>query len=547
MIEVKKKKKIKGAKTVVEYGKLDRKVAALWTRVSTKEQEENNCSLENQRKICLEYAEQRGITIKREFGGTHESAKNEGEMYRKMIAEVAKDKEINIILVYSFDRFSRAGTEAMMTKAYLKSKGIYVISATQATDPDSAAGRFMEDILFLFNQFENELRRDKSVMGMTECLKRGYWFNNVPLGYDRKKVGREHIITVNEDGKKLRNAFIWKATEGMSDIVICERLRAMGLDVDRKHLNKIFQNVFYVGYIRHNLLGNEIVKGKHEALIDEATFNKINGISNAGYEHKRVTDDFPLKRHIICSECGGYLTGYTVKARGKNYYKCNTKGCKNNNSAEKMHAEYVALLNSYKIPQEWLSALSDVFRKVFREHNDMKDEERRALLKRRTECKQKIEKLKLRFGLDEIGEDIYKTSIAHLNTELAEIERGLETASKNLSNMEKFVDRAMLMCCQLGDLWVDGDFESRQELQKLVFPSGIFLDKENCNYRTENENEVFKIMRLFSSNYKKEKQKATDDFSHLSHFVDTSYKLSNKFIEDFERIMDFVEHKHIAL
>ena len=85
--------------------------------------------------------------------------------------------------------------------------------------------------------------------------------------------------------------------------------------------------------------------------------------------------------------------------------------------------------------------------------------------------------------------------------------------------MEKFVDRAMLMCCQLGDLWVDGDFESRQELQKLVFPSGIFLDKENCNYRTENENEVFKIMRLFSSNYKKEKQKATDDFSHLSPFV----------------------------
>lgn len=50
--------------------------------------------------------------------------------------------------------------------------------------------------------------------------------------------------------------------------------------------------------------------------------------------------------------------------------------------------------------------------------------------------------------------------------------------------MEKFVDRAMLMCCQLGDLWIDGDFESRQELQKLMFPSGIFLDKENGNYRT---------------------------------------------------------------
>ena len=89
------------------------------------------------------------------------------------------------------------------------------------------------------------------------------------------------------------------------------------------------------GYMRHNLLGNEIVKGKHEALIDEVIFNKINGISNAGYEHKKINDNFPLNRHIICSECGGYLTGYTAKARGKNYYKCNTKGCKYNNSAEK--------------------------------------------------------------------------------------------------------------------------------------------------------------------------------------------------------------------
>ena len=149
----------------------------------------------------------------------------------------------------------------------------------------------------------------------------------------------------------------------------------------------------------------------------------------------------------------------------------------------------------------------------------MKDEERRTLLKRRTECKQKIDKLKIRFGLDEISEDIYNASVRHLNTELAEIERSLESASKNLSNMEKFVDKAVLMCCQLGNLWIDGDFESRQELQKLVFPSGILLDKENGNYRTENENEVFKIMRLFSSTYSDKKEKATNDFHRLSPCV----------------------------
>lgn len=81
-----------------------------------------------------------------------------------MIEKVAKDKEINVILVASYDRFIRTGPEGIMTKAYLKAKGIYVVSATQAIDPDSAAGTFMENMIFLFNQFGNSLRRDKAVV-----------------------------------------------------------------------------------------------------------------------------------------------------------------------------------------------------------------------------------------------------------------------------------------------------------------------------------------------------------------------------------------------
>ena len=41
---------------VVEYGKIEHRVAALWTRVSTAKQENENCSLDNQKKILLFYA-----------------------------------------------------------------------------------------------------------------------------------------------------------------------------------------------------------------------------------------------------------------------------------------------------------------------------------------------------------------------------------------------------------------------------------------------------------------------------------------------------------
>ena len=158
-------------------------------------------------------------------------------------------------------------------------------------------------------------------------------------------------------------------------------------------------------------MGDEIIKGKYEPLIDEATFNKVNGLSSAGYEHREITDEFPLKRHVRCSDCGGYLTGYTVKARGRNYYKCNKKGCKSNHSADKMHSKYVGLLNCYQIPHELIPVLTGVFEKVFKEHNDMKAETRKMLLKRQTECNNKLIKLQVRNGLGEISNEVYQGHI----------------------------------------------------------------------------------------------------------------------------------------
>ena len=522
MVKIKSSKyKPKNKKTVVKFKELENKVAALWTRVSTERQEENNCSLDTQERNCREYADTHGITIKKHFGGTHESAKTEGELYRTMIAEVARDKEINIILVYSFDRFSRTGTEAIMTKAYLKTKGVYVVSATQATDPDSAAGEFMENIIFLFNQFENSLRRDKSVTGMTGCLKRGDCYGKPPLGYDHRKEGKRHILTVNDTGRILKNAFVWKA-EGVGDMEIVKRLKSYGLTIDRRHLNKLLHNPFYCGYITHNLLGFDEngepiqVPGNQEKLIEESLFMKIQNQSRAGYEHQEETENFTLKRHVKCADCGGYLTGYTVKARGRDYYKCNKKGCKSNHSTEKLHSKYVAILNGYGIPDAFIPILSKVLKKVFDTYNENKGTAKSLFKKRETEALKKIEEIKVKYGLGQIDESVYKVTLSHLNTSLAEIRRGLEDSSQNLSNERKFIDRVIATTCKLGTFWKEANFTTRQTLQNLVFPNGIIYDKVLDDYRTDEENEVFKIFRRFTTSYITDKEKATTEVLRLS-------------------------------
>ena len=54
--------------------------------VSTKEQAENNLSLETQEKACRDYASKHGIEVEKLMGGTNESAKQEGKLYNEMIS-----------------------------------------------------------------------------------------------------------------------------------------------------------------------------------------------------------------------------------------------------------------------------------------------------------------------------------------------------------------------------------------------------------------------------------------------------------------------------
>ena len=506
-------------KEVLTYNKLENKVAAVWTRVSSQDQYNKNCSLETQREVCEKYADCHNIKIKKYCGGTFESAKTEGKLYHEMISEVARDKEINVILVHSFDRFSRAGDEAIMTKAYLRSKGIYVISATQATDPDSAAGQLMENMLFLFNQFENQMRRDKTYGGTIASLRRGDYCLQVPLGYSRHKEGKKLIMEINEQGKILRNAWIWRA-QGVSETEICKRLNSLGLKIRYKQVNKILKKVIYCGYIEHRDLEGGRVKGNFEPLIDEDTFNIANGIGHAGYEKKEVNELYPLRGHVRCADCGTLFTAYEAKQRHLHYYKCNTKHCKNNQSLKTMHALYIEFLKEYQLKKEFYP----LFRKVINEELAVYDEKQEELIKslksNKTEVANKIKKVQVRWGLGEIDKSAYEVTLSALQAELATLNEQLSNLTQSLSNIDEVASHACVIASQLDTLWENGDFKTKVDLQNLLFPEGVLWDRNIGDYRTEKTNSVFETIKRISINYDYEQTKSDLDLPSKSLLVE---------------------------
>ncbi|MEO6523807.1 MAG: recombinase family protein [Mucilaginibacter sp.] len=181
--------------------------AVIYTRVSTKEQADTNLSLETQRKACHLYAQRYSYSILASFGGTFESAlTDERKEFNAMLSYVKKCRErISYIIVYSLDRFSR-NQNSIWLASQLRTLGIEIVSVTQPIDTSSPSGQMQQKMMFVFNEFENQLRRDKTMAGTREMLLRGDWPTHPPLGYDIVRVNGKRSIVINEKGRLVRHA-----------------------------------------------------------------------------------------------------------------------------------------------------------------------------------------------------------------------------------------------------------------------------------------------------------------------------------------------------
>src|SRR5687768_11825744 len=160
-----------------DNAKQSQRNAVIYTRVSTKEQADTNQSLETQKKYCMEYALKSGLNVLAFFGGTYESAKtDERNEFNRMIRFSRNQKEgVSHILVYSLDRFSRTGDNAIFISSELKKQGISIVSVTQPIDVSTHSGILQQNIQFIFSKYDNDLRKEKCMAGMKEKLLRGEW------------------------------------------------------------------------------------------------------------------------------------------------------------------------------------------------------------------------------------------------------------------------------------------------------------------------------------------------------------------------------------
>mgnify|MGYP002349980696 FL=1 len=472
--------------------------AVVYTRVSSAEQEDNT-SLASQKKHCEIYADRRGLNVVGYFGGTYESAKTDDRKeFNRMLTFVKRTKNINYVIVYSYERFSRSGINgASIAEDLLKKYGVMTLAATQELDPRTPAGSFQQKILFLFGQMDNELRRDKVITGMKEHLLNGYWVWRIPFGYKDLNKGKanQRNLVVNEQGKLLKSAFELKVYKKFSNAEISRHLFRKGLNINEKRLNEIFLNPFYCGLLTSKMIPGQVIEGRHEPLVSKELFLAVHNIReekrSQGFVHDKENDNLPLKIFTQCDKCKQPLTGYLVKKKGLYYYKCSTKGCKVNRSAKAMHDLFRDLLKCFQIGKDEFEIVRIQLEEQMNVFFASSFKDARVLKSNLAEVKKKLEAIEERFVIGEIDRNLYDKFRPKYEKECFEIERELNKSDGYFSNLKKVIDFAVKVCCNPLIMWNDLDFNGKQVFQSLLFPEGIIYNREFDQYRTTRVNTFF--------------------------------------------------------
>ena len=497
------------------------KHCCIWTRVSTKYQQDNGGSLETQKEICENYAESNGYTYQETdfYGGKHESAKTPGKMVTEMIRQVKRNTGISTVLVSEFDRLSRNTSQAAKMLDDLRALGVVVIAAKYGLSTRTKEGMLMAKNSITYAEWDNQNRVDKFVDGKSACMMAGAYVLPAPCGYYKEGKSRNTWCYLNEQGKLIKKAFAWKL-QGYSSAEILTKLSARGWDTSKQELHKILVNPFYAGKIKNRHTRYEMIDGQIEPAVTYEDFLRVQKIMSGRtgkYTHRRYTPDVPLTKHVVCAVDGTPFTSYTKTKKTKtschyyDYYKCNKAGCKTNVSAKELHEKYERCLSHFNLPAKLLERFTSVILELLSDYKTEITDNVTQLKKRLTETDTNIKKVRVRYATGDIDKESRDIALVELQSRKDAITLELGNWNLNLSNLESQIPAIVATASHIGELWHNAGLETKRRIQKLMFPEGILWDKEKRDYRTNTRNKFFDLLDKYSITYGDEKGTAPDE------------------------------------
>ena len=333
----------------------EKKIGAIYTRVSTTDQAREGHSLEEQENRLRHLCEINGYELYEVYSDPAISGKSTENRprFQQMMKDMRKGK-FNLILAYKMDRISRSvlDFENFFNETRKYNCGIELLC--EKIDTSGASGIMFARQLANFANFERDLIKERTLIGVESAVNKAHFGGIPPIGYmkeviDGKKtkkwvINEEEVPMVKEvydlclKGKtyfqistvmkeKYPNiiAFIRKDKETNEEIITYRSWTDSSISA-------ILNNKCYIGTYeyRRKVKDKETIEIPNivPRIIEENVFYECQDNIKRNMRNYYRSVNYLFMQKLICPKCGITMACSATKPRGKNYlyYKC--KDCK---------------------------------------------------------------------------------------------------------------------------------------------------------------------------------------------------------------------------
>lgn len=493
---------------------------AIYLRVSTKRQAEQDLSIPDQRKQLAAYSRQQGWTVVEEYveSGASGTTDNRPEFQNMISAAREKPRPFDIILVHSFSRFARDSVDLELYVRDLGRLGIRLKSITQETN-DDPMGDMMRKMVAIFDEHQSKENAKHTSRAMKENARQGFWNGgHPPYGYcvvDAEKRGDKVKRRLEPDAKEaeiVRLIFrLYVNGDGTTAPIgvkaIASHLNAKGYRQRQGRLfnNKLIQETLretaYIGTYHFNRFNsrtrqprpeNEWVAMACPAILDLPTFDAAQSLLDRRNPRKTpgrsVNNPILLSGMVKCAHCDGTMSLRTGKSGKYRYYAClkqakeGKMGCKGCSVPMPALDDAVTeAICAQVLAPERLAATFEAIRQADAKESDARPKERAALTRKLRESEAKIDRLydALEKGTIE-QDDMFKRRMNAAKAERDEVCRVMAQAERRASLPQAIMTPKKLEAFSraMEHMLRNGNIQFRKAYIRLLVGSVDIMDGE---------------------------------------------------------------------
>jgi DNA invertase Pin-like site-specific DNA recombinase len=525
------------------------KKAVIMCRVSSEEQTKGY-SLDVQFDALNNYCVRNEIRVLKHFKEDHSAKDFNRPQWKNFMVYAKRNKaEIDLLLITSWDRFSRNLTDALITLRQLDAMGISVQAIQQPIDMSIPENKAMLAMYLSIPEIDNDRKSIKVKEGMRAAQKEGRWSRRAPYGYrNSRDLNNKPLIVPNDDAKTIKLIFEWYA-KGKTQAEIHEQTKSLGLKASKNQISYILRSVVYMGKIKvpKNAYEPEtIVEGKHKGIVSEKLFEKVQSILN----EKRLISKFPLKvshkeelplRGMMqCRSCGKPHTGSASRSRnGSRYFYYHCQYCKKERfRAEKVNNTLFDGLEGLKFNQDAEVLYQQIVKTLF----DDSSESNEVLIKNKTKklasISVKVQKIQELLLDDKISAEDYGEMSDSLKIERLKYQNELRELKAQNTDYHSWIKNGINFINNLPERLTDCDFKEKQKIIGSIFPEKLQFDGKKVRTAFFNE-ALFHFLSI-------DKGCSIIKKGQLNKNIKLSYKAplvglepnSNNFFRDLKKLQD---------